>query len=81
MNPYYRRKTPLVIDGTRTQVLAESMAIAADALNHWATNTVVSYKSDVELEENMVAKMSQQKCGLTMENLKHHSRTICKPDG
>ena len=31
--PYYRRKTPLIIGGTRTQILADSMAIAASALN------------------------------------------------
>ena len=35
--PCYRRKTPLVVVGTRTQVLADSIAIAASALNHCAT--------------------------------------------
>ena len=35
--PYYKRKTPLVVGGTRTQVLEDSIAIAASALNHWAT--------------------------------------------
>ena len=33
----YKRKTPLVLGGTRTQVIADSMAIAASALNHCAT--------------------------------------------
>ena len=35
--PYRRRKTPLVVGGTRTQVLADSMTIAASALNHCVT--------------------------------------------
>ena len=35
--PYYRRKTPLVIGGTRTQVLADSMVSGASALDHCAT--------------------------------------------
>ena len=35
--PCYRRKTSLVVGGTRTQVLADSMAIAASALNHCTT--------------------------------------------
>ena len=35
--PCYRIKTPLVVGGTRTQVLADSMAIAASVLNHCAT--------------------------------------------
>ena len=34
---YYRRKTPLVESGTRTRVLADSMTIAASALNHCTT--------------------------------------------
>ena len=29
--PYYSRKTPLGVGGTRTQVLADSMAIAGSA--------------------------------------------------
>ena len=40
--PCYRQKTPLVIGGTRTQVLADSMAIAASALNH-CTKTIAMY--------------------------------------
>ena len=36
--PCYKwKKTPLVIGGTRTQVLADSMAIAVSALNHYTT--------------------------------------------
>ena len=35
--PCYRRKTPLVLDGTRTRVLADSMTIAASQLDHCAT--------------------------------------------
>ena len=37
--PYYKRKTPLAVGGTRTQaqVLANNMAIAASALDHCAT--------------------------------------------
>ena len=35
--PYYRIKTPLVVGETRTQVLADSMTIAANALNHCTT--------------------------------------------
>ena len=35
--PCYKRKTELVIGGTRTQVLADNMAIEASALNHCAT--------------------------------------------
>ena len=31
--PYYRKKTPLVIEGTQTLVLADSIANAARALN------------------------------------------------
>ena len=38
-NPCYRRKTPLVVGGTWTQVLADSMVIAASALNHCTTKT------------------------------------------
>ena len=34
---YHRRKTAPVIGGTRTQVLADSMTIAASVLNHCAT--------------------------------------------
>ena len=37
--PYYRRKTPLVVGGTQTRVLADNMAIAASALDHCATET------------------------------------------
>ena len=35
--PFYRRKTPLVVGGTRTQVLADSKIIAASALDHCTT--------------------------------------------
>ena len=35
--PFYRWKTPLVVGGTPTQVLADSIAIAASALHHYAT--------------------------------------------
>ena len=35
---FLKEKTPLVVGGTLTQVLAESNAIAASALNHCATN-------------------------------------------
>ena len=41
--PYYRRKTPLVVGGTQTQVLAASIAIAASALNHCATKPFTVY--------------------------------------
>ena len=34
---FYRRKTPLAVGETQTQVLADNMAIAAIALNHCAT--------------------------------------------
>ena len=37
--PYYRRKTSLVVGGTRTRVLADSMTIAATALDHCTTET------------------------------------------
>ena len=39
--PYYRRKTPLVIGGTRIQVLANSMANAACVLSHCDTLTFI----------------------------------------
>ena len=35
--PFYKRKTPLVVGGTRTRALADSMTIAASALDHCAT--------------------------------------------
>ena len=34
--PFYRRKTPLVVGGTRTRVLADSMTITASALDQYA---------------------------------------------
>ena len=37
VEPFYRRKTPLVIGGTPTRVLAVSMAITSSALDHCAT--------------------------------------------
>ena len=37
--PCCRRKTPLVVGGTGTQVLAVSMAIHASTLNHCTTQT------------------------------------------
>ena len=40
---YSRRKTPLVISGTQTQILAESMAIAASTLNHCPTCTFTNW--------------------------------------
>ena len=36
-NNLLQAKSPLVIGGTRTQVLADSMVIAASALNHCTT--------------------------------------------
>ena len=39
--PCYRRKTPLAVGGTWTQVLADRMAIAARALNQCTTLTPV----------------------------------------
>ena len=39
--PDHRRKTPLVVGGTRTQVLADSMAINTSALNHCATYLII----------------------------------------
>ena len=38
--PYYRKKTPLVVSGIWIHALANSMAIAASALNHCATYTL-----------------------------------------
>ena len=35
--PYYGGKTPLIIGGTQSQVLADNMVIAASALNHYAS--------------------------------------------
>ena len=41
-NPYYRRKTPLVVGETWTRVLADIIAIAASALNHCANQKIHS---------------------------------------
>ena len=39
-NFVYRRNTPLALGGTRTQVLAHSLTIAASALNHCAITII-----------------------------------------
>ena len=41
------RKTPLVIEGTQTQVLADSIAIAARVVNHCATYPLINLQSIV----------------------------------
>ena len=45
-------KTPLFVGGTQTQVLAGSIAIAGNALNHCATQTVFIYNSFVNSKSN-----------------------------
>ena len=34
---YFRKRSPLVVGGTRTQFLADSMALAARVLDHYTT--------------------------------------------
>ena len=46
--PCYRRKTLLVIGGTRTQVFADNMAIAASALNYCATKGLATRSDENE---------------------------------
>ena len=38
--PFFRRKTPLAVDGTRIQVHADSMTTTASTLNHSPTQTL-----------------------------------------
>ena len=48
--PCYRQKTPLVLGGTRTQDLADSIAIAARALNHCITLTFGIKRNTTEFQ-------------------------------
>ena len=47
--PYYRRKSPLVVGETRTQVLVDNMAIASTAPNHCTTWVLSPYHFTVDM--------------------------------
>ena len=50
---YYRRKTPLGVGGTQTQVLADSIAIAASALNHCANYCLAILVQNLHVGRNI----------------------------
>ena len=64
--PYYRRKTPLVVGASRTQVLVDSMAIAASELNR------CHFSSELRsLLPPIFVRCSQQNCKCCVTTVNH----------